>query len=77
LGLREQVAKALVAKGVALGQLGRREEAIAVCDDIIARYGSASELPLRELVAMAVANKKIALAKKKAAPNKKKPKPSR
>jgi hypothetical protein len=42
---------ALVNKGVTLGALGRGEEAIAVYDDVVARFGAAGELPLREIIA--------------------------
>ena len=49
--LRERVAKALVNKVIRLGALGRSEEAIAVSDDVVARFGAASELPLREIIA--------------------------
>ncbi len=59
--LRESVANALFNKGVALGALGRSEEAIAAYDDLLARFGSAIELPLRELVANALVNKGIML----------------
>ncbi|MCI0600388.1 MAG: hypothetical protein L0Y50_06460 [Beijerinckiaceae bacterium] len=38
LALREQVAKALVIKGAALGALGRGGEAVAVYDDVLARF---------------------------------------
>ncbi len=44
-------------QGVRLGALGRSEEAIAVYDDVVARFGTATELPLRELVASALVNK--------------------
>ena len=40
---------ALVNKGVTLGALGRSEDAIAAYDDVLARFGAATELPLREL----------------------------
>ena len=61
LPLREQVAKALVDKGVTLGTLGRSEEAIAVYDDLLARFGTATELPLRERVAKALFSKGVTL----------------
>ena len=66
--MREQVAKALVNKGAALGQLGRNEEAIAIYDDVITRFGSAPESSLREMVTEALAAKegnKIRLKKKR------------
>ena len=43
--------KALFNKGLALGALDRSAEAIAVYDDLVARFGTATELPLREQVA--------------------------
>ena len=48
--LREQVAKALVNKGIRLGQLQRRGEELAAYDDLIARFGDATEPGLREQV---------------------------
>ena len=54
-------AGALVNKGVTLGQLGRSEEAIAVYDDVVGRFGTATELPLREKVARALVNKGVTL----------------
>jgi hypothetical protein len=44
---------ALRNKGVALSTLGRSEEAIAVYDDLLARFGNATEPALREHVAFA------------------------
>ena len=61
LPLREQVAKALVNKGVVLGQFGRSDEAATIFDDVIARFGTATELPLREQVAKALVSKGITL----------------
>ena len=55
------VANALLNKGVTLGALGRSEEAIAVYDDLLARFGTATELPLREQVAKALVNKGVTL----------------
>jgi hypothetical protein len=40
LALRKQVARALFNKGVTLGQLGRSEDASAIYDDVIARFGT-------------------------------------
>jgi hypothetical protein len=51
--LREQVAGALVNKGVTLGTLERFEEALAVYDDVVARFGDATEPILRQAVAIA------------------------
>jgi tetratricopeptide (TPR) repeat protein len=52
----EQVASALVNKGERLGQLGRHEDALNACDDVITHFKAASEPALREQVAFAVAN---------------------
>jgi hypothetical protein len=52
---------AIVYKGVGLGELHRSEEAIAVYDDIVARYKDASEPALREKVAKALIYKGWAL----------------
>ena len=61
LVLREQVAKALVNKGVALGTLGRLEEVIEICDEIATWLQEAGELELQEQVARALVNKGVAL----------------
>jgi tetratricopeptide (TPR) repeat protein len=55
--LSELLAAALINKGGILGELGRGDEAIAIYDDIVSRYGTASEPALRELVAKALFNK--------------------
>ena len=47
--------------GVALGKLNRSEKAIAVCDEVVSRYGSAPEAALREQVAGALVTKGITL----------------
>ena len=52
--LREQVADALHNKGVALGVLGRSDEALAVYDEVATRYGEDPTPALREVVARAV-----------------------
>ena len=39
----ENVSLALFNKGITLGQLGRSEEAIAVYDEVVRRFGEASE----------------------------------
>ena len=59
--LRERVAKALVNKGVALGALGRSTEAVAVCDEVVARYGEDPAPALREQVAKALYNTGVRL----------------
>jgi hypothetical protein len=55
------VAKAFVYRGMTLGQLGRGEEEIAVYDQVVTRYGEASEAALRERVAGALFNKGVTL----------------
>ncbi|MFB3897561.1 MAG: tetratricopeptide repeat protein, partial [bacterium] len=57
----ERVAKALVNKGVTLGDLKRSEEEIKVYDDLVARFGQAQELAIQEQVAKALFNKGITL----------------
>jgi hypothetical protein len=44
------LAIALFNKGVTLGELGRSEDEIAVTDEVVARYGTATEPALREIV---------------------------
>jgi hypothetical protein len=46
---------------VRLGTLDRSEEAIGVYDDVVARFGAATELALREQVAKALFNKGVRL----------------
>ena len=53
----ERAAKALVAKGITQGALSRSEEAIAVYDEVMRRFGEGSESALREQVARALVNK--------------------
>jgi tetratricopeptide (TPR) repeat protein/ribonuclease BN (tRNA processing enzyme) len=59
--LREQVAGALVNKGVALDQLDRPQDELAAYDEVITRFGKAEEPALREQVATALFNKGVAL----------------
>jgi tetratricopeptide (TPR) repeat protein len=61
LAIREQVAKALTNKAFTLGQLNRAADALAVYDDVVARFGDAPEPAIREQVAKALANKAFAL----------------
>ena len=58
---RAKVARALVNKGLTLGQLNQSEEAIAVYDEVLRRFGEAAEPALREQVAWALVGKGIAL----------------
>jgi WXG100 family type VII secretion target len=55
--LSESVAIALVNKGVALGQLGRADEAIAAYDEVWQRFADVDNPVLREQVARAGVNK--------------------
>ena len=55
---REWHATLLANKGLMLETLGRGGEATAVYDDVIQRFGSAYEQPVRDLVAKAQAGKK-------------------
>jgi len=62
LGAKDALgALVLINKGVALGRLGRSEDAIAAYDQVIGRYGAASEAALREQVASALFNKGVRL----------------
>ena len=63
--LRERVAWALVNKGVVLGQLLRRDEAIAALDSVAQRFGQATDAQLREQVARALFCKGMVLAEMK------------
>jgi tetratricopeptide (TPR) repeat protein len=55
------VATALLNKGIALGTFGRSTEAIAVYDELLARFGTVTELS--EQVAKALVNKGNTLGK--------------
>ena len=57
----EQMAQALVNKGVVLGQLQRPEDELAAYEEVIRRMGDRPELPLLERVAKALVNKGITL----------------
>jgi len=57
----EQVAEALVNKGIVLGTLNRSEEAIAAYDDVVSRFADAKEPALREQTARALFNKGVTL----------------
>ena len=54
LALREQVATALVNKGVRLGARSRSEDELAAYDQVLALFADAPELALREQVATAL-----------------------
>jgi tetratricopeptide (TPR) repeat protein len=46
-GIREQVARALVNNGITLGQLNRSTDALAVFEEVVRRFGEASEQGIR------------------------------
>ena len=48
-------------KGITLGTLNCSEEEVAVYDEVVRRFGTATELVLREQVAKALVNKGITL----------------
>ena len=48
--LREQVAEALLYKGITLGELDRHDAEIAAYDELIERFGAATESVLSEAV---------------------------
>jgi tetratricopeptide (TPR) repeat protein len=54
-----QVARALINKGAALGQLGEIVQSIAYLDEVEDRYGEKPQLTLQEQVAMAFFNKGV------------------
>ncbi|KAF0223305.1 MAG: hypothetical protein FD176_2013 [Rhodospirillaceae bacterium] len=51
------IALALHNTGVVLGEMGRFDEAVAVYDEVVRRFGAASEPAFRELVAEALGNR--------------------
>ena len=59
--IQTQVASALINKGLTLRDLNRREEGIPAYDEVVARFGQATEPVLLERVARALVNKGIAL----------------
>jgi hypothetical protein len=60
-GRRAQAACGCVNKGVTLGSLDRSQDAIAVYDELLARFADAPEPALREQVAGALVNKGVTL----------------
>lgn len=49
-----QIAAALLEKAGSLQAFGSSEEQVSLCDELLARFGAATELPLREQVAHAL-----------------------
>ncbi|PJG58082.1 hypothetical protein CUC53_14485 [Aeromonas cavernicola] len=60
-GVQEQVAKALLNKGITLGQLARPEDEMSVYDQLIARFASSDVAGVLDAVASALLNKGITL----------------
>jgi len=58
---QRRAAMALVNKGVTLGQLNRSGDEVAAYDEVLRRFGEATEPAVREPVATALVNKGIAL----------------
>ena len=54
-----KVAQVLYNRGVVQGQLGQSEEAIKTCNELLRRFGDASELALKEQVVKALVNKGV------------------
>ena len=54
---RAQRPRALSDKGLSLYNLDRKDEALRVCDEMVARFGTANEPRLREVVALALSCK--------------------
>jgi tetratricopeptide (TPR) repeat protein/NAD-dependent SIR2 family protein deacetylase len=61
LARRLQLANSLLGKGFLLHTIRREEEAIAVNDELIRRYGEARELPIQQSVAKGFYNKTLGL----------------
>jgi NADP-dependent 3-hydroxy acid dehydrogenase YdfG len=59
--LGERTAKALVNQGFTLGQLGRGDEALAVYEQVVRRFGERDELPLAEQTALALVDQAFML----------------
>lgn len=58
---KAKAAKALAFKGISLGMLKRRDEEIAVYDQVAERFGDSDDLDVRQEVAEALFNKAITL----------------
>jgi tetratricopeptide (TPR) repeat protein len=61
LPIETHVARALLNKGVRLGALNRSEDAIAAYDEVVRRFGDATEPEMRERVAKALRNRGVRL----------------
>ncbi len=58
---RTELVSALFGKAYTLGTMGRREEEIAGYEDVVSRFGTATEPAIREQVAKVLRNKGVAL----------------
>jgi hypothetical protein len=58
---KRQVSRALINRGVVLGQMERLDDAKSVFETIDNRYGNAEDLELKARVAMALVNKGVVL----------------
>ncbi|NOT19357.1 MAG: hypothetical protein HOP24_03655 [Sideroxydans sp.] len=56
-----QIARTLLNAGITLGQMKRIDEAIVMYDEVVLRFGEATEAALREQVANALVNKGVTL----------------
>ena len=54
-----RLTETFVFKGICLRQLSRNKEAIAVYDELLARFGTATELGLRERISFALVQKAV------------------
>ena len=55
--LRVQVARALIGKGISLGELDRNEEAFVTYEEVVRRFGEDPDPALRVVVAIALFSK--------------------
>lgn len=61
LNIQEQVAKALMGKGITLSELGKLDSEIDAYDEVVENFGNSNELVLQERVGAALINKGIVL----------------
>lgn len=61
LNIQEQVAKALMGKGIALSELGKSDSEMDAYDEVVENFGNSNELVLQDRVGAALVNKGIVL----------------
>lgn len=61
LNVQEQIANALMGKGIALSELGKLDSEIDAYDEVVKNFGNSNELILQKKVAAALINKSIVL----------------